>query len=258
MDERLSGWTTNPLSDSQHLPPLLPSAPKQTTERLFVYWLLNFPATCLCISGTDLLRQFYVLPHWDRSCRSNCPSHPVTVYWHQAIEPQNWPYTARHLAGQPLECQFLSHWYDSTPEKSRRKRDLNPGSSALEADAVATRSTRRYLPRARARAREKRERERERERVGVGVRRLQTDKITDIDTETEIIILIINSYRLLTIVHRVDLLKKKEVINIKIPAQGKLTYTHILTGCANSVFLGARLHAIQDVNFTLKVWWWKT
>ena len=30
---------------------------------LFVCWLLNVPATCKCISGTDLLRQFYVLPH---------------------------------------------------------------------------------------------------------------------------------------------------------------------------------------------------
>ena len=36
----------------------------------------------------------------------------------------------------PLECQFLSHWYDSTPKKSRRKRDSNPGSSALQADAL--------------------------------------------------------------------------------------------------------------------------
>ena len=45
-----------------------------------VCWLLNVPATCECISGTDLLRQFYVLPHSDRSCRSNFPSHPVTVY----------------------------------------------------------------------------------------------------------------------------------------------------------------------------------
>ena len=31
---------------------------------------------------------------------------------------------------------FLSLWYDSTPTKSRRKRDSNPGSSALEADAL--------------------------------------------------------------------------------------------------------------------------
>ena len=30
---------------------------------LFVGWLLNVPTTCQCISGTDLLRQFYVLPH---------------------------------------------------------------------------------------------------------------------------------------------------------------------------------------------------
>ena len=28
-----------------------------------VCWLLNVPATGLCISGTDLLRQFYMLPH---------------------------------------------------------------------------------------------------------------------------------------------------------------------------------------------------
>ena len=35
-----------------------------------------------------------------------------------------------------MECQCLSHWYDSTPKKSRRKRDSNPGASALEADAL--------------------------------------------------------------------------------------------------------------------------
>ena len=30
---------------------------------LFVGGVLNIPPTCKCISGTDLLRQFYVLPH---------------------------------------------------------------------------------------------------------------------------------------------------------------------------------------------------
>ena len=30
---------------------------------LIVSWMLNVPATCECISGTDLLRQFDVLPH---------------------------------------------------------------------------------------------------------------------------------------------------------------------------------------------------
>ena len=33
------------------------------TYCLLVGWMLNVPATCKCISGTDLLRQFYVLPH---------------------------------------------------------------------------------------------------------------------------------------------------------------------------------------------------
>ena len=66
---------------------------------LFVGCLLNVPATWKCISGMDLLRQLYMLPHWDRSCRSNFPSHPVTVYWHQANQSQHWPYNARRLAG---------------------------------------------------------------------------------------------------------------------------------------------------------------
>ena len=63
-----------------------------------VGWLLNVPATCLCISGTDLLRQLYVLPHWDKSCRSNFLPHPVTVYWHWADQSQHWPYNIRRLA----------------------------------------------------------------------------------------------------------------------------------------------------------------
>ena len=34
-----------------------------TAMTTFVCWLLNVPATCECISGTDLRRQFYALPH---------------------------------------------------------------------------------------------------------------------------------------------------------------------------------------------------
>ena len=37
----------------------------------FFCWLLNAPATCWCISGMDLRRQLYMLPRWDRNCRSN-------------------------------------------------------------------------------------------------------------------------------------------------------------------------------------------
>ena len=59
---------------------------------LFVGWLLNLPATCMCISRIDLHRQFYVLPHWDTSTRSNFLPHPVTVHWHRADQSQRWPY----------------------------------------------------------------------------------------------------------------------------------------------------------------------
>ena len=38
-----------------------------------------------CISETDLLRQLYMQPHWDRSCRSNLLFHPITVYWQWTI-----------------------------------------------------------------------------------------------------------------------------------------------------------------------------
>ena len=40
----------------------LAAAPPARQGRV-VCWLLNVPATRECISGTDLLRQFYALPH---------------------------------------------------------------------------------------------------------------------------------------------------------------------------------------------------
>ena len=72
--------------------------PSVRVRTVVVCWLLNVPATWECTSGTDLLRQVFVLPHWDRNCRSNFPSHPVTVYWHRANQSQHWPYNARRLA----------------------------------------------------------------------------------------------------------------------------------------------------------------
>ena len=75
------------------------AAPRLLLVCLFVGCLLNVPATSECISGTDLLRQFHVLPLWDRSCRSNFLPHTVTVYWHRADQSQRWPYNARRLAG---------------------------------------------------------------------------------------------------------------------------------------------------------------
>ena len=59
------------------------------------------------------------------------------------------PITPGTWQGSHWSANFLSHWYDSTPKKSRRKRDSNPGPSALEADALTTRPTRRCGERSR-------------------------------------------------------------------------------------------------------------
>ena len=39
-----------------------------------------------------------MLPHWDRNCRWNFLSHPVTAYWHRANQSQRWSCNAGHLA----------------------------------------------------------------------------------------------------------------------------------------------------------------
>ena len=53
------------------------------------------------------------------------------------------PRTPGAWQGSHWSANFLSHWYDTTPEKFRRKLDSNPGSSAHEADALTTRPPRR-------------------------------------------------------------------------------------------------------------------
>ena len=82
------------------------------TAKILFCWFPIVPATCQCISGMDLLRQFYVLPNWDKSCRSNFLPHPVTVYWHRANQSQYWPYNVRQRSHWSANC----HWYDSTPK----------------------------------------------------------------------------------------------------------------------------------------------
>ena len=57
--------------------------------------------------------------------------------------PSTDPITPGAWQGSHWSANFLSHWYDSTPEKSWRKRDSNPGSSALKA-ALTTRPMRRF------------------------------------------------------------------------------------------------------------------
>ena len=67
----------------------------QIDSNVVVGSLLKVPAP----QGGICSDKLYVLPHWDRSCRSNMLSHPVTVYWHQANQFQSWPYDARRLTG---------------------------------------------------------------------------------------------------------------------------------------------------------------
>ena len=80
----------------------------------FFFSLVRPAATWWCISGTDLLGQVYVLPHWDRSYRSNFLPHPLTVSWHRAGQFQRWPYNARRLAGIATGVQTLKSlvWLD--------------------------------------------------------------------------------------------------------------------------------------------------
>ena len=62
-----------------------------------------------CISGTDVLRQLHILPHWDGSCTSNLKCHPISVYWHLAHQPKHGPCNTKRLASSH-KSQFLSHW----------------------------------------------------------------------------------------------------------------------------------------------------
>ena len=66
---------------------------KETWMTAVFCWLLTVPETYNSILVTNLLKHLYMLPHWDRSCRSNFLSHHVTACQHQANQPQCWPIT---------------------------------------------------------------------------------------------------------------------------------------------------------------------
>ena len=80
-------------------------------------------------SGTDLLRQFYMLPHWDGSCRSNFLSYQVKAHWHWAN--QCWPYNARCIWDTLACCcdtkQIGRHATDQQTTSALRRIYLNNG-----------------------------------------------------------------------------------------------------------------------------------
>ena len=111
-----------------------------------VCWMLNVPATWWYISGTDQLGQLYVLPHWDRSCRSNFLPHPVTVYWHRADQSQHWPGTWQ---GSHWSANFF-HRYYSTRKYPKRQSNSAPQSASrlpLDRDDHASLERKYRLPR---------------------------------------------------------------------------------------------------------------
>ena len=108
---------------------LIPFASFRTI--VVVDWLLNVPAACECISVTDLHQQF-------TCCHTEIEVANQTFYLTQSqytdigpTSPSTDPITPEPILKSLVWLKF------------RRKQDLNPGSSALEADALTTRPTRR-------------------------------------------------------------------------------------------------------------------
>ena len=127
--------TTTPL----HSPPPPNSAPS-------FCWLVG----CLTSQQQASVSQGRICSDNFTCCHTEIEVADQTFYLTQSqytdtgpTSPSADPITPGAWQGSQWSANFLSHWYDSTPKKSRRKRDSNPGSSALEADALTTRPTRR-------------------------------------------------------------------------------------------------------------------
>ena len=89
-----------------------------------VDWLLNVPATFYCISGMDLLRQSYVLPHCKRSCRSNFLSHLIMCTLTQGKPDIALILQCLASSRVNTENPLSSPWYGSTRES--RQQSLCP------------------------------------------------------------------------------------------------------------------------------------
>ena len=100
------------------------SSGRRVLAEVVFCWLLNVPATCECISRTDLLRQFYVTEDADPNFQFEpSPSYTDTG----PTSPSTDPITPSSLQGSHWKCQLLSHRYDSTPGKIQAQAKFEPG-----------------------------------------------------------------------------------------------------------------------------------
>ena len=104
-------------------------------ERLFVCWLLNVPATS--VSQGRICSDNFTY------CHTEIEVADPTFYLTQSqytdtgpTSPSADPIMPGTWQDSHWSANFWSHWYDSTLKKSKCKRDLNPGSSALKAVAL--------------------------------------------------------------------------------------------------------------------------
>ena len=81
----------------------------------------RIPATCDCTSRMDLLWQWYALPHWDWSCRSNSQSQYTDM---QPTSTSAYPISPGAVQG--------SHWSTSVSHKDQLKGSLGPSTEILK------------------------------------------------------------------------------------------------------------------------------
>ena len=109
-------------------------------KEVFVCWLVG----CLTSQQQASVSQGRIRSDNFTCCHTEIEAADQTFYLTQSQYTDTGPTSPRTDPIMPGAWQG-SHWStnDSTPKKSRRKRDSNLGSSALEADALTTRPTRR-------------------------------------------------------------------------------------------------------------------
>ena len=112
---------------------------------LFVDWSRNVPATCECISGTDLLDNF-------TCCHTEIEVADPTFHLTQSqytdtgpTSPSTDPITPAAWQGSHRSANFEVTGMTRPQKNPVASGDLNQGTAALKADTLTTRPTRRWM-----------------------------------------------------------------------------------------------------------------